>query len=67
MYAHNSNDVVKYEDDGYKMKTIDVICTNGTQKCVNGGKGTSNNTDKTQIWCVEILLLHEWSVKMEDD
>ena len=39
MYAHNSNDVVKYEDDGYKMKTIDVIRTNGTQMCVNGAKG----------------------------
>ena len=62
MYAHNSNDVVKYEDDGYKMKTIDVYSyVQMGLKCVNTEESvvhmTFNNTDKTQIWCVESLLL----------
>ena len=39
-------------NDDYKMKTIDVIRTNGTQMCVNGGKDTSNNTrQNTNLVC----------------
>ena len=49
MYAHNSNDVVN-GGCNYEMKTIDVYSyvQNGTQLCVNRGKGVVHMTSTTQ-------------------